>query len=191
MRSPESSRVVRWKAVEGDGLEHLLLRTDDAGARAQGMIIGGRFGAPYAVRYEILCDAGWRVRRLAVDSLDGGGLVLLGDGQGRWTDGAGRPIEALDGAIDVDLTASCFTNTLPLRRLGGALAGRTVIDVAYVHIPGMACTPARQAYTRLAPGRVLYEGIGSGFQAELDVDEDDLVLRYPGLFDRIGGQAIA
>ena len=186
MHSPEPSRVVRWKAVEGDGLEHLLLRVDDAGVSADGMIIGKRFGAPYAVRYHILCDAGWRVRRLGVDSLDGGRLVLLGDGQGRWTDGAGQPIKALDGAIDVDLTASCFTNTLPLRRLGRALAERTVIDVAYVHIPSLDCTPARQAYTRIAPGRVLYEGIGSDFQAELDVDEDDLVLRYPGLFDRLG-----
>ena len=190
MHSPEPSRVVRWKAVEGDGLEHLLLRVDDAGVRAEGMLIGQRFGQrfgePYAVRYHILCDAGWRVRRLSVESLGGGGLVLLGDGQGRWTDGAGRPLDALDGAIDVDLTASCFTNTLPLRRLGSALAGRTLIEVAYVHIPEMACTRARQAYTRIAPGRVLYEGIGSDFQAELDVDEDDLVLRYPGLFDRLG-----
>ena len=186
MRSPEPPRVVRWKAVEGAGLEHLLLRADDAGVSAAGMLIGERFGQPYAVRYDISCDAGWRVRRLSVESLDGGGLVLLGDGQGRWTDGAGQPIKALDGAIDVDLTASCFTNTLPLRRLGSALAGRTEIAVAYVHIPEMECTPARQAYTRIAPGRVLYEGIGSDFQAELDVDEDDLVLRYPGLFDRLG-----
>lgn len=189
MRSPEPPRVVRWKAVEGHGLEHLLLRADERGVSADGMIIGerfgGRFGEPYAVRYSILCDAAWRVRRLSVDSIDGGGLVLLGDGQGRWTDGAGQPLEALDGAIDVDLTASCFTNTLPLRRLGRALAGRTVIEVAYVHIPTLDCAPARQAYTRIAPGRVLYEGIGSDFQAELDVDEEDLVLRYPGLFDRI------
>lgn len=190
MRSPEPPRVVRWKAVEGDGLEHLLLRVDDAGVRAEGMIIGERFGEPYAVRYEILCDAGWRVRRLSVESLGGGRLVLLGDGQGRWTDGAGQPVDALDGAIDVDLTASCFTNTLPLRRLGGVLARRTLIEVAYVHIPEMACTRARQAYTRIAPGRVLYEGLGSDFQAGLDVDEDDLVLRYPGLFDRIEARAL-
>lgn len=182
--------MVRWRAVEGDGIEHLLLGVDAAGVRAEGMIIGGRFGEPYAVRYDILCDAGWRVRRLSVESLAGGGLVLLGDGQGRWTDGAGQPVKALDGAIDVDLTASCFTNTLPLRRLGKALAGRTLIDVVYVHIPSLDCTPARQAYTRIAPGRVLYEGIGSDFQAELEVDEDDLVLRYPGLFDRIEAQAL-
>lgn len=178
--------IYRWKSIEGTGLEHLLLSVDDAGVSAAGMIIGERFGQPYAVRYGILCDAGWRVRRLSVDGLEGDGLVLLADGQDRWTDERGQPIGELDGAIDVDLTASCFTNTLPLRRLGGGLAGRGVIDVVYVSIPDLSFTLARQAYTRIGPRRVLYEGLGSDFQAELDVDEDDLVLRYPGLFDRVG-----
>jgi uncharacterized protein len=64
-------------------------------------------------------------------------------------------------------------------------AGRSVIEVAYARIPDLSFTLARQAYTRIAPGRVLYEGLGSDFQAELDVDENDLVVRYPGLFERV------
>jgi uncharacterized protein len=45
----------------------------------------------------------------------------------------------------------------------------------------------RQGYTRLADRRHLYENLdGSGFRAELPVDEEGVVLDYQGAFRRIG-----
>jgi hypothetical protein len=44
-------------------------------------------------------------------------LELISDGRGKWTDASGNPLPALDGAIDMDLSVSPFTNTLPIRRL--------------------------------------------------------------------------
>nr|WP_267873671.1 putative glycolipid-binding domain-containing protein [Massilia sp. Se16.2.3] len=93
---------------------------------------------------------------------------------------------ALDGCIDIDLTASCFTNTLPIRRLGAALTERQPIDVAWVWIPELRVEKARQAYTRLDDARVRFESVGTGFQADLTVDGDGFVLDYPGLFRRTG-----
>ena len=44
----------------------------------------------------------------------------------------------------------------------------------------------RQGYTRLADRRYLYENLdGSGFRADLSVDEDGVVLDYEGIFRRI------
>ena len=182
-------RTYRWKALEGSGLEVLRLRVKEE-VSADGMLIGDRSGEPYALRYRILCDTRWGVRELHVEGLDGTRLTLLGDGAGRWTDGAGRRIDALDGAIDIDLAASPFTNTLPLRRLGKTLHQRTIITVVYVAVPDLSVSLARQAYTRIGSHRARFEGLDSDFQAELDVDEDDLVLRYPGLFERLGTQEL-
>lgn len=177
-------QIHRWKALHGDGLEHLQLCVDQ-GVTAKGMIVGDRFGLPYALRYTISCDEQWRVRELRVEDIDGTGLVLIGDGEGRWTDREGRRLSELDGAIDVDLAASAFTNTLPLRRLGASLEERTVIKVAYVTVPDLSFTLARQAYTRLSADHVSYEGIDRNFQACLEVDQDDIVVRYPDLFVRV------
>ncbi len=44
----------------------------------------------------------------------------------------------------------------------------------------------RQRYTRRADRLYLYESLeGSGFRAELPVDENDIVLGYQGVFRRI------
>ncbi len=60
-----SSTTVRWRPLEGEGLEHLTLRTFDtslgAAIRAESVLIGERGATAYGVRYRIDCDAGWRV----------------------------------------------------------------------------------------------------------------------------------
>ena len=45
--------------------------------------------------------------------------------------------------------------------------------------------PVDQFYTRLADDRYLYEGVVRDFKAELLIDEDGLVIDYPGIFARV------
>jgi len=171
----------RWIPEAGSGIEHLTLRRDGAGLFAQGAVIGEDFGAFYTIR----CDSAWRVRHALVEMAGGARLELHADGAGAWRDGQGAPVAALAGCIDIDLTASCFTNTLPIRRLGAALDTRQEIAVAWVHLPLLRVEPARQAYTRLASHLYRFEGVDTGFTAELTVDDEGLVVHYPGLFHRI------
>ena len=170
----------RWIPETGPGIEHLVLRRDGEAIVAEGAIVGDRFGAFYAIR----CDTNWRVRHAVVQVAGHGRIELRADGAGHWQDGEGASIPALAGCIDIDLTASCFTNTLPIRRLGDALAARQAIEVAYVWIPELSMETARQAYTRLGANLVRFESIGSDFRADLQVDGEGLVVRYPGLFRR-------
>jgi len=176
----------RWIPETGSGLEHLVLGQANEGMVAQGVVIGGRNGDAFGASYRIACDAAWRVRHAIVDVAGGGHLELFADGDGQWHDAGGAIIDALAGCIDIDLTASCFTNTLPIRRLGDSLGERQVIDVAWVWIPELKVEKAQQAYTRLAMNGYRFESIGSGFRADLQVDDDGLVIRYPGLFRRVG-----
>jgi uncharacterized protein len=180
-----------WQAWTGPGLESLRLVEDADGLRAEGVSIGLSGGSAYTVRYALRFDAGWRVRTLEAWALGEGGAVvaLMSDGRGRWTgpDGAHRP--ALDGCFDVDLPSSVFTNTLPVRRLGMVPGWSEEISVVYVGVPDLAISVARQRYTCLTwgpeGGRYRFEGIGTGFTAELTLDGDGLVVEYPRIARRV------
>jgi hypothetical protein len=100
-------------------------------------------------------------------------------------DAGWRPPD-LAGAIDVDLTATPFTNTLPVRRLELRNGQAEVIAVVYVEIPSLTVVARRQRYTCLEPGRrYRFESLESGFTREIEVDDDGLVRTYPGLFRRV------
>ena len=124
------------------------------GVAAEGVAVGLEEGRPWAVRYTVRCDAGWRTRELTVQSLagDGATLVLTGDGVGRWADGRGQRLAALDGCLDVDLMCTPFTNTLPIRRIGMAPGWSEELTVAYVAVPGLDVSVARQRYQCLRSG---------------------------------------
>ncbi len=180
-------RVVRWAPAEGIGAEHLSLRSTAEGVVAEGVVVGARHGTPYGLRYHVACDVRWRVRE-AMLSLAGEDrrLHLRSDGEGNWQDSEGRPVEALQGCVDIDISATPFTNTLPIRRLGLALGEAREILVAYVAVPALAPEPVRQRYTCLEAGRLYrYEGLFRGYVGELPVDADGLALDYPGTFRRV------
>lgn len=164
---------------------------------------------PYTCRYELTTDDGWASTRLEVSCEGAGWLrtLRLERAAGRWraTTGeqgdldaalraAGKPPAGLPGteeparlepALDVDLGGSPLTNTLPLRRLGLLDANpdttRTV-TVAWVLLPGLVVVPSEQSYTVLGGRRVRF-ATGT-FKADLELDADGFVTRYPGLATR-------
>ena len=90
-------RDVLWRPWSKPGLEHLHLTQDDAGIVANGVIIGVDHQV-FRLRYEISCDARWRVREVDVNLLDGRGpvIALLADGEGHWFSLSGEPVLALE-----------------------------------------------------------------------------------------------
>ncbi|WP_142986735.1 putative glycolipid-binding domain-containing protein [Halorubrum cibi] len=185
-------RDVFWSPVTGVGMESLHLIEDAAGVSAESVVIGSVDGEPFRVRYEIECDRNHRVQRVNVTALgrESTSITLRADGSGNWTDGRGREVPSLDGCIDVDVSATPFSNTLPIRRLELDRNESAEIRVAYVSVPDLRVKAASQRYTCLDPidgdgGRYRYENTSSGFTAELPVDRDGLVIDYPELFDRV------
>jgi len=181
-----SAIVARWREWDGDGLQHLVLRLGRDEVVAEAALVATE-GAGFGARFRIFCDGAWRTRRLEVEVVGAPRpVVIAGDGRGHWTDAAGAPLPALEGAIDVDLAATPFTNTLPIRRLALAPGESAEICTAYVSFPDLALSADPQRYTRLSPSRYRYESLDSDFTREIDVDAHGLVVLYPGLFRRIG-----
>lgn len=122
---------------------------------------GTQLGSVYELRYE-LSEAGLRV------SIAGG---------------PSREFEL--GEHDFfDLGFSPLFNTLPIRRDGLHRGGEARDYVmAWVNVPSLELHRSEQRYEPLEPGRVRFSsGI---FGADLDVDDDGLVVRYPGIAERI------
>ena len=183
---PLSERAVRWRPEEGEGLEYLHLRATPGGIVARSVVIGERGGQPYGASYEITCDREWRVLSFAVATTDGRRLALCSDGHGAWVDAAGGERSDLAGCIDIDLSGTPFTNTLPIRRLDLTPEdGPAELRVLYVPFGTFAAFPDHQRYRAIGPGLIRYEAMDRSFTADLPVDEDGLVLDYPGLFRRV------
>jgi hypothetical protein len=179
-------REVRWASEEGDGIEHLAFDAHEDGFAVESVLVGQRYGNPYGLHYKVRCDAQWRTRFAWLKIVGGGELELHGDGEGHWRDGHGLALSAIEGCIDIDIAATPFTNTLPIRRLQLAEGERRPISVAYISTPDLQVTRVEQAYTCIAlHGEYRYEGIFRDFTADMKVDEDGLVIDYPTLFTRL------
>ena len=116
-------------------------------------------------------------------------VKLLSDGEGNWSTYDGQTVAYLEGCEYVDIAETPFTNTLPIRRLGLAPGEPADISVAYFDGTELQPWPEPQRYTCLeksARGRLYrFLSLDGGFQADLPVDADGLVIDYPGLFKRI------
>ncbi|AOJ04506.1 MULTISPECIES: putative glycolipid-binding domain-containing protein [Burkholderia] len=179
-------REVRWAPLEDDGIEHLAFERHAGGSIAESVVVGRNEGRAYGLAYRVVCDERWRAKHVLIKMMGGGALELRGDGEGGWRNAAGEPLTGLDGCIDVDIAATPYTNTLPIRRLELARDERQTIDVVYVSIPDLALSRMRQAYRCVEPDRrYRYESVASGFTAVLEVDRDGLVIDYEMLFRRL------
>jgi hypothetical protein len=174
--------TVLWQDVETGALDRCRLEAGPSGLRLSGTVLTAEFGAPLDVRYLVEADRAGLTRRVELE-LDGGATrrALLADGAGRWAWEGGPELAEVAGSLDVDLTVTPATNTLPIRRLAALEVGQVAdLHMAWVQFPGLEVLASAQRYQRLAADRWRFST--GEFQAELLVDPDGLVLDYGGLF---------
>lgn len=181
-----------WEWMDRPGLEHLTLGIGPDSIVAQGLVVVGLDDIVTRVRYEVRCDDAWGFRNATVELGQPGVqqylALVLGD-DGSWT-ANGEPRPDLARCTTIDLMATPFTNTLPLRTLRLAPEQPSAFTAAFIRFPGLTVTPVDQEYTKLDTGeparRFRYRNLVSGYTADLTVDAERIVLDYPGSWRRIG-----
>ncbi len=172
-----------WSALAWPATEHLVLRADGDGVRADGVIVA-LDGRPTRLAYAIEAGPDWTVRRLTLAPYGEPGLVLDRRADGRWFDGDGAERADLAGCVDVDIALTPFTNTLPIGRLGLGVGEAADVRVVYVQVDhGLTADAVDQRYERLGPD--VYRYSSGDFTADLTVDGDGLVTAYPDLWRRL------
>ena len=156
----------------------------DDGLVATGAQVGST-PEPYRAAYELEARHDWVTRRLRVEVGGIGSLELRHDGKGHWA-GVENAAE-LEGALDCDLAFSPLTNLMPVRRHRlHQEPGAVDFTMAWVSLPDLKVHRSQQRYEHLAPGRVRFSD-DEAFTAELEVDDDGIVVAYPGLARRVSG----
>lgn len=183
-------RDVAWRRLDRPGFERLRLDADAGRVRAEGLVAVAGSDGWRRLRYRLDLDADWTVHGFEITDADDVRRTLRGgrDASGRWT-AEGRAIEVAGDARFVDVAATPFTNSLPIRGCRLDVGESVDLSVPYLTGPDDPPRVVRQRYTRLAPGsagdRYRYESLASGFAAELSVDAHGLVVDYPALFERV------
>jgi hypothetical protein len=183
-------RFAVWQGLDEWRLEVARVRFEQDSLAASGVQFSGGELA-YRLQYTLETGPGCVTRSLAVD-VEGRGwrrsLRLGRDGQGAWSQ------DGLDGALDCDLGLSPLTNLMPIRRDAlHAREGSTEVTVAWVAVPELTVHAARQRYTHVRPGLVRFrslDGEFEGFEADLEVDGEGLIVHYPDLAQRTGELAL-
>ncbi len=188
-------RTVLWRSLDGGTVEHCTLRKLAKGARLEGHVLGTSPGAsagpsggavPLHVHYIVDCDAVWRTRSVSISQHYGTvqSTLRLDVINQRWWTAEGVEIPQLHWLIDIDLSVTPATNTLPLRRLALAVGQRAELTAAWLRFPTLTIEPMTQVYERLAPNLYRFSSSGGRFSAGLETDDLGLVVHYAGGWER-------
>lgn len=175
-----------WQGIEYHSLENCIVEATGLGIKVRSTIIGHYQHDLFKIDYWLLANEQWETRELQIRCQLRNEVQLLNlryDAHGHWwLQREAAP--QFDQCTDVDITLTCFTNSLPIRRLSFDDQSSHQIDVIYFNVLEQTVLPVRQRYTRLATRQFKFENVPNDFEAVIDVDEQGLVTNYPELFKR-------
>jgi uncharacterized protein len=197
-------RSAEWAKDDPFGVEFAELRLENEALTASGVAIGTA-PSPYRLDYELETGPGFVTTRLHVTSRGDGWrreLDLRRDERGTWSVDAseqgspdlprpGGDAALFDGALDCDLGLSPVTNMMPILRLGLLRSGGPIeLSMAWVAVPELSVRLDRQRYRHLRSHAgqhvVGFEAVDGSFAAEITLDDDAVVIDYPGIARRLG-----
>jgi len=177
---------ILWMGRAYYSLENCLIDTSDTGTEVNSVIVGGYEGKIYRVEYQIRTNPHWETLWVDIKyhhSNRSEHLLFEGEGKGHWEMNS-RRAEEFNQCVDIDISLTPFTNTLPINRLALRNGESRKIRVIYFNILEQKVLPVFQKYTRLSDATYKYENIPNDFEATITVDEQGLVVDYPALFQR-------
>jgi uncharacterized protein len=187
--APGWAATVLWQGRQPElGAEYATVEPVRQGTRLSGTVVAAENG-PVRVEYTVVVDPSWRTRRAVVTLADGATsrtVELVADGTGAWWRSDGTALPHLAGCLDVDVSFTPATNTLPLRRLDLAVGSSADVPAAWV-APDLDLQVLHQSYARV--GELRYRYRSPGFEAAIEVDEHLLVTDYEGLWVRTAASA--
>jgi len=162
------------------------LTKSDEDIEVDSVIVGAHDDKIYRVDYSIKTNRNWEcIFFEATTQLSDKKEVINyhSDGRGNWTKN-GAPVNEFKGCIDIDISLTPFTNSLPINRLQWELNKPQQITVLFLDILSQEIMPTQQCYTKLSNTKFKFENVPNDFEAIITVDASGMVVNYPDLFVR-------
>ncbi len=175
-----TSRSLRWRSGEGDGLgiEHVELKIAEANIAAEAVVIGGSGGDAWGARWRIVVDPEWTsTRSLHLTRLGGATIALRHDGYGEWSDGEGKKRKEFQGLSDCIVAGSPFGLVQIVKRLGAKAAKVQSLEVVAVSLPDLVVSRAALRLEPLDAGRRFRLTIAD-VATEVEIDGEGIVTRF-------------
>lgn len=194
MKKRPSNPVIRsvlWNRQDQISLEYFELQQASNEIRLQGTVLTSEKGKPLRLEYVVDCDRSWATRSARLNVTHGSAsreVRLIVDDQRRWWSD-GKEIAEVAGCVDIDISLSPSTNTLPIRRLSLARGEESDVVAAWIRFPELTIEPLQQRYVRTGEFLYRYASDGGAFTADIEVDELGLVVSYPPLWQRVSWTA--
>jgi hypothetical protein len=175
-------RLLVWRGLDEWRAETAHVRIDGDRMIATGTQLGVS-PEPYRLDYALRTGPKFVTETLELSVLRTGALkrlLLVRKPDGSWT-GDDRELPEVEGALDCDIQNCPLTNTMPVLRDGlltPSAAPRGYV-MAWIAVPDLTVHRSDQWYEPMDARHVRYVGVGTNFVAELEYDEDGLVLNYP------------
>lgn len=178
-----------WQHLDTAGWEHVRVMTDHPGWNVfDSILVRSHEGQVLRGGYTLVTDKEWRTLevRVMIESTPGsmGGIQLLTEGDGKWTDAEEKPIPELDGCLDVDISWSPLSASLPINRLEMKQGERNDLKSVHISLPDLTMQVIDQVYLRESDSTVVYDSTLSSAAVSLQVDGNGIVTNYPDRFMR-------
>lgn len=189
--------MTTWSSDDpaGPGLESARVVLGDTGFRAVGRMVRTTDDGVFTASYRLVVGSSGGVERLVVDAAGEDRerqLTITRNDEGVWLadDGSGAARIDAGEALDLDLAYSPVFNALPIRRLGlHREKAEHTVPMVFVALPEATVEVTEQTYRTVrtgAGGEPAVVGFAAGeFAAEITVDDDGMVLDYPGIARRV------
>ncbi|WP_347216489.1 putative glycolipid-binding domain-containing protein [Chryseobacterium sp.] len=179
-------KTLIWKGIAFQSLEYFNITENDKNLIVESKIIGFYEDKIYTVDYQLIIDLHWNIQEFVIESeVNTGKNKLTGKKlQNEWEiNDVINPDFKEFPFIDISLTP--FTNTLPINNLQLAENDSQEIKVIYIDVLNHLVKPVTQQYTKIDRNTYHYNNLQTDFKSDILVDENGLVVNYPGLFDKI------
>lgn len=179
------SKKIVWQGTRFNTTEMASV-TEAEEYRVKGTIIGELEGNPLVVHYELVIDRDWFTRSVLIQAeSDTSFEIFMENKNGVWYDKNGSHLPGLEKAIDIDISLTPFTNSLPINRLRLNKGSSEEITVLYFNLPRQEWKAVKQRYTNLGNQFYKYENLESGFSSVIQTDPTGYVIDYPGIWTMV------
>ncbi|RPF50390.1 putative glycolipid-binding domain-containing protein [Aquisalibacillus elongatus] len=177
---------VLWNNDEQYGCEFLQIRSHHDQMLAESEVIYLDKEDAHHASYKVELDAHWRTRKVSVVVDHTSSITLHSDGEGNWIDANGGVMEELTGAIDIDISATPFSNSLPINRLNWNINQLEDFYMVYISVPSLEIKKVPQSYQYVrSEGEYRYFKYRCyDYETIICVDSNGLVVDYPDTFSR-------
>jgi hypothetical protein len=179
-------KIIVWKNSLINATEFVKIDKEEL-TTVKGYITGEGYEKPWQINYTLTINARWEVQTVFVDVMSEQNytIQLYKNEQLQWMNENGEHLPAFDGCVDIDISFTPFTNTLPINRLQLTKGEGHDLRVLYIDIQQGVCKAVKQRYLNKGGKIYKYENEDSGFTSELLVDADGYVVDYPGIWQKV------